>query len=87
MEQEVKRAARRAIAQMARMAADQEPDTSVCYQSKLAQLALAQVALAYPHASVGTCVEDGAPLHFVAGEDGLYIRCSSEGSAHGWKVA
>ncbi len=88
MEQEVKAAARKLIASMSRMATQPEaPVASVAqYHSMLAQLALAQLALTYPQATLGACVDDGAPLHFVAEEDGLYVRCTSEPS-HGFKIA
>ncbi|RIK47753.1 MAG: hypothetical protein DCC57_13960 [Chloroflexi bacterium] len=92
MEQEIRKAARRLIAQMARLAAEDEPasepsNSVVEYQSLLAQLALAQVALVYPQASLGTCIEHGAPLHFRARADGLYVCCTGSGGEHGWKIA
>ncbi|MCC6457239.1 MAG: hypothetical protein IT328_19955 [Caldilineaceae bacterium] len=88
MEQDVKAAARRLIARMSQMATrEDEPAADVVhYQSLLAQLALAQLALTYPQAVLGPCVADGTPMHFVAGEDGLYVRCSADPS-HGFKVA
>jgi hypothetical protein len=88
MEQDVKAAARRLIARMSRMATHEEdPAADVAhYQSLLAQLALAQLALTYPKAVLGTCLIDGSPMHFVAGEDGLYVRCSDDPS-HGFKVS
>jgi hypothetical protein len=87
MEQEVKAAARRLIARMSHMATqEEEPAADVAhYQSLLAQLALAQLALTYPKALLGRCLIDGAPMHFAVGEDGLWVRCSVE-SAHGFKV-
>ena len=87
MEQDVKAAARRLIARMSQMAArDEDPVADVAhYQSLLAQLALAQLALTYPQAILGTCLADGSPMHFVAGEDGLYVRCGTDPS-HGFKV-
>jgi hypothetical protein len=87
MEQDVKAAARRLIARMSHMVTrEEEPVAGIAhYQSLLAQLALAQLALTYPQAALGACVNDGAPMHFVAGEDGLYVRCSAEPS-HGFKV-
>lgn len=93
MEQAVKAAARRAIARMSRMAtvgetvADNDSNSGVAhYHSMLAQLALAQLALTYPQATLGRCQVDGAPCHFVAEEDGLYVRCSSD-PTHGLRVA
>lgn len=88
MEQEVKAAARKLIARMSRVATQQEElAASVAhYQSLLAQLALAQLALTYPQATLGACADDGAPMHFVAEEDGLYVRCISDPS-HGFKIA
>jgi hypothetical protein len=87
MEQEVKAAARKLIARMSRMTMrEEDPVADVAhYQSLLAQLALAQLALTYPKAVLGTCVEDGSPMHFVAEQDGLYIRCSGNPS-HGFLV-
>ena len=87
MEQDVKAAARRLIARMSHMATREEDPTAdvAHYQSLLAQLALAQLALTYPKAMLGTCVTDGAPMHFVAGEDGLYVCCVGDPS-HGFKV-
>jgi hypothetical protein len=87
MEQEIRKAARQVIAKMARLAAEDEPATAAHYQSMLAQLALAQVALAYPHASLGTCMEHGMPLHFRAQADGLYVCCTESATEHGWKIA
>jgi len=85
-EQDVKAAARRLIARMSKMAAhDEDPADVAHYQSLLAQLALAQLALTYPKAILGTCLEDGSLMFFVAGEDGLYVRCSHDPS-HGFKV-
>jgi hypothetical protein len=87
MEQEVKAAARRLIARMSHMATrEEEPAVDVAhYQSLLAQLALAQLALTYPQAVLGRCLICGTPMHFVAGEEGLSVRCSAE-SAHGYQV-
>jgi hypothetical protein len=87
MEQDVKAAARRLIARMSQMATQgEDPAASLAhYHSLLAQLAMAQLALTYPQANLGVCVDDGAPMHFVVGEDGLYVRCSAEPS-HGFKV-
>jgi hypothetical protein len=87
MEQDVKAAARRLIARMSHMATrEEDPAADVAhYQSLLAQLALAQLALTYPQAILGSCLTDGTPVHFVAGADGLYVRCSGEPS-HGFKV-
>jgi hypothetical protein len=89
MENEVaiKTAARKAIAKMSRLATKDEPDAGVCYQSMLAQLAVAQLALAYPAASLGVCQQDGTQLRFVARDDGLYVYCCADGPQHGWKVA
>jgi len=86
-EQDVKAAARRLIARMSKMATHEEdPAADVAhYQSLLAQLALAQLALTYPQAMLGACLTDGSPVYFVAGEDGLCVRCSSDPS-HGFKV-
>lgn len=86
MEQEIRAAARHVIAEMARRVEEDEPVSAVQYQSMLAQLALAQVALAYPQASLGTCVEHSAALHFRAQADGLYVCCSDPTAAHGWKI-
>jgi hypothetical protein len=82
MEQDVKAAARRLIARMSHMATrEEEPAADVShYQSLLAQLALAQLALTYPKAMLGTCKIDGTPMHFVAGEEGLCVSCSAEPS-------
>ena len=87
MEQEVKAAARKLIARMSHMATrDEDAAADVAhYQSLLAQLALAQLALTYPKAMLGTCLEDGSPMHFVAGEEGLTVRCTGDPS-HGFKV-
>ena len=87
MEQDVKAAARRLIARMSQMATrEEEPVADVAhYQSLLAQLALAQLALTYPQATLGHCLQDGAPMHFVAGEDGLCVRCTQDPS-HGFQV-
>jgi hypothetical protein len=87
MEQDVKAAARRLIARMSHIATrEEEPAADVAhYQSLLAQLALAQLALTYPKATLGTCLIDGEPMHFVAGEDGLAVRCGADPS-HGFKV-
>jgi hypothetical protein len=46
---------------------------------------LAQLALTYPQATLGKCIVDGAPMHFVAGEDGLSVRCSVDPN-HGFTV-
>jgi hypothetical protein len=88
MQQDVKAAARRVIARMSHMATheNETPDTTINYQSLLAQLALAQLALTYPGATLGVCLTDGAPLRFVAGDDGLYVRCDSD-PLHGFKIA
>lgn len=88
MEQDVKAAARRLIARMSHTVTRDEGAAAgtTDYQSLLAQLALAQLALTYPDAVLGPCVDDGAPMHFVAGEDGLYVRCTADPS-HGFKVA
>jgi hypothetical protein len=87
MEQDVKAAARKLIARMSHMATrEEEPVADVAhYQSLLAQLALAQLALTYPAAMLGLCVTDGTPMHFVVSEDGLCVRCSAEPS-HGFQV-
>ncbi|HXF62378.1 MAG TPA: hypothetical protein VNK95_12220 [Caldilineaceae bacterium] len=87
-EKKIRSAARRVIAKMARLAFEEdEPATASRYQSMLAQLALAQVALAYPKASLGVCMADGAPLRFEAKDDGLYVCCSAgSGPRHGWKI-
>ncbi len=87
MEQDIRAAARQVIAEMARRVEEDSPMTAVQYQSMLAQLALAQVALAYPQASLGTCVEHGAALYFRAQTDGLYVCCSDPTAEHGWKIA
>ncbi len=89
MEQEVKAAARRLIAQMSHAAThdDGQPHSLDHYQSLLAQLALAQLALTYPQASLGQCTTDGSWLRFVAKADGLYVCCTAEGEQHGWKIA
>ena len=80
MEQDVKGAARKLIARMSHMATREEDPAAdvIHYQSLLAQLALAQLALTYPKATLGTCAIDGTPMHFVAGEEGLCISCSAE---------
>jgi hypothetical protein len=87
MEQDVKAAARKLIARMSHMATrEEDPAADVAhYQSLLAQLALAQLALTYPKAILGTCLIDGSSMHFVAGEDGLYVHCRADPS-HGFKV-
>ncbi len=87
MEQDVKAAARRLIARMSHMAMrEEDPAADVAhYQSLLAQLALAQLALTYPKAMLGVCLTDGSPMHFVAGEDGLCVCCSAD-PRHGFKV-
>lgn len=87
MEQEIKAAARRLIARMSHIAMREEetPADANHYKSMLAQLSLAQMALTYPLAQLGTCAIDGAPMHFAAGEDGLYVRCTADPS-HGFKV-
>ncbi len=89
MEQEVKAAARRLIAQMSHAVTHDvgQPQSLAHYQSLLAQLALAQLALTYPQASLGQCASDGAPLRFVAKADGLYVCCTAEHEQHGWKIA
>lgn len=87
MEQDIRKAARHVIAKMARLAAEDEPASTLQYQSMLAQLALAQVALAYPQASLGTCMEHGRPLQFRAQGDGLYVCCTESATEHGWKIA
>ncbi len=86
-EQDVKAAARKLIARMSQMATrEDDPVGDVAhYQSLLAQLALAQLALTYPKAMLGTCVEHDGAMYFVAGEDGLYVRCSAD-PHHGFKV-
>ncbi len=85
-EQDVKAAARRLIARMSKMATHEEDPADVAhYQSLLAQLALAQLALTYPRAILGSCLADGSPMYFVAGEDGLYVRCCGDPN-HGFKV-
>jgi hypothetical protein len=85
---EIKSAARRLIAKMARFALedDGEPVGEVAYQSMLAKLALAQVALAYPEASIGDCLADGAPLRFVAQGGTLHVCCTASGPQHGWQI-
>ena len=87
MEQEVKAAARKLIAKMSQMATrEEDPVADVShYQSLLAQLALAQLALTYPQSMLGTCAQDGAPMHFVATEHGLCVHCSAD-SSHGFTV-
>ena len=87
MEQDVKAAARKLIARMSQMAThDEEAVADVShYQSLLAQLALAQLALTYPRAMLGSCQIDGAPMHFVASAEGLCVRCSADPS-HGYTV-
>jgi hypothetical protein len=92
-EKEVRVAARRVIAKMARIASDADEKTlasAADYQGMLAKLALAQVALAYPQATIGLCAEDGAPLHFEGREDGLYVCCATccaSLTPHpGWKI-
>lgn len=87
MSQDVKAAARRVIARMSHMATHEEEQAAgpVNYQSLLAQLALAQLALTYPQATLGVCRSDGTPMRFVANEDGLCVCCEGEG-AHGFKV-
>lgn len=87
MEQNVKAAARKLIARMSHMATQEEDPAAgvIHYQSLLAQLALAQLALTYPQATLGACAIDGAPMHFVGGEDGLCVRCSADPS-HGFKL-
>ena len=87
MEQDVKAAARRLIARMSQMAMrEEDPVADVAhYQSLLAQLALAQLALTYPQAILGQCSQDGAPMRFVADDQGLCVRCTQEPS-HGFKV-
>jgi hypothetical protein len=92
LEQEIRSAARLLIAKMARLAAEEDPAAMasisvVEYQSLLAQLALAQIALAYPKASLGTCLEHGAPLHFRVQGDELHVCCADSAVEHGWKVA
>ena len=85
-EQDVKSAARKLIARMSRIAQEEAPTGgAVHYQSMLAQLALAQLALTYPQASLGTCASDGSALQFVAKEDGLYVSCTGS-ELHAWKV-
>jgi hypothetical protein len=89
MEQDVKSAARKLIVELSRIAQQEDHAQSAGpahYQSMLAQLALAQLALTYPQATLGTCMTDGTPLHFTAKEDGLYICCEAE-EQHGWKVS
>ncbi len=87
LEQEVKSAARKVIARLSRasMLEDLPVDDPVYYQSMLAQLALAQLALTYPRALLGTCATEGAHLRFVAEADGLYVRCIGP-EGHGWKI-
>lgn len=87
MEQEVKAAARKLIARMSHVATrEDEPVGDVAhYQSLLAQLALAQLALTYPKAVLGTCAEHDGTMHFEAEEGGLYVRCSGD-ARHGFKV-
>jgi hypothetical protein len=87
MEQEVKAAARKLIARMSQLATrEEEPVGDVAhYQSLLAQLALAQLALTYPKALLGTCVEHDGAMRFEAGDDGLYVRCTAD-PQHGFKV-
>jgi hypothetical protein len=87
MEQDVKAAARKLIARMSQMAThDEETVADVShYQSLLAQLALAQLALTYPRAMLGTCQIDGTAIHFVASAEGLCVRCSGD-PAHGYTV-
>jgi hypothetical protein len=87
LEQEVKSAARKVIARLSRasLLEDLPMDDAVHYQSMLAQLALAQLALTYPRALLGTCAVEGAHVRFVAEEDGLYVRCVAP-EGHGWKI-
>lgn len=87
MEQEIRAAARHVIARMARLSAENSPECVVRYESLLAQLALAQIALAHPRASLGTCIEHGTPLHFCACADDLYVCCGDGPAEHGWKIA
>lgn len=86
-EMEVKSAARKVIARLSRaaMLEDLPLDDIPHYQSMLAQLALAQLALTYPRAALGTCATEGAQLAFFAEEDGLYVRCTGP-EGHGWKI-
>ena len=88
MQQDVKAVTRRVIARMSHLATHEEEraDSAINYQSLLAQLALAQLALTYPQATLGACLVDGSPMHFAAGDDGLYIRCGGD-PAHGIKIA
>lgn len=87
LEQEVKSAARKVIARLSRasLLEDLPVDDAVHYQSMLAQLALAQLALTYPRALLGICAVEGAHVRFVAEEDGLYVRCVAP-EGHGWKI-
>lgn len=89
MEQDVKSAARKLIAELSRIAQQEDRVQAAGpaqYQSLLAQLALAQLALTYPQATLGSCLTDGTPLHFTAKDDGLYICCEGD-DQHGWKVS
>lgn len=89
MEQDVKSAARKLIAELSRIAQQEDRMQSASpaqYQSLLAQLALAQLALTYPQATLGSCLTDGSSLHFVAKDEALYICCDGDES-HGWKVS
>ena len=55
-------------------------------QTVLARLQIAQIALALPTASIGSCAADGTPLTFRGRDDGLYICCNGD-PEHCWPNA
>lgn len=88
MSNEVKRAARRTIANLCK-SAQETPAVSadgLGFDILHQQLALAQAALTAPDETVGPCPVDGSELHFEGRADGLYLCCTIN-LTHVWRIA
>jgi|SRR5579862_9355898 len=92
---EVRRAARRLIRQLeVRIEADTErlgqfaPSGELVprFATHLVQMQIAQLALAAPTMSLGTCGIDGTPLRFIGRTEGLFVCCTAD-PQHCWNMA
>lgn len=52
----------------------------------LPAMLLAQAAIIAPHASLGSCAQDGTDLLYAGRADGLYVCCGGN-PQHCWRVA
>lgn len=88
MSNEVKRAARRTIANLCKTAQDAPSmgAEGLGFDILNQQLALAQAALTAPDEAVGPCPVDGSELHFEGRADGLYLCCTIN-LTHAWRIA